>query len=217
MPCQQGHGPLHVARLEHDFVVLGAKEVRHVLGLLAFVEAELHTGRGVQVEAAGEGAQVRSLPGRDGRDRPRVDAAAEVAVHLDVGDQLSPDGLLEEPRQLLGEFFLASGMGLVVEVEVPVAMRCKGSRLAERELHPGSGGQDLDAAEERARAKEVLEGEVLDQGGGVQLRLEVGVGEQGLDLGAEEQRSTSAGGAPVEGLDAVAIAGQEKALLHAVP
>ena len=69
MPGEAGQSPLHVAGLEHHFVVLGLEQIRHVLGLRALVVAELDARGRTEVEADGKCPHERKLRGGQRRDR----------------------------------------------------------------------------------------------------------------------------------------------------
>src|SRR5205814_9229994 len=86
---------LHVAGLEDGLVMLRLELVRHELGFAALVEAELEAGRRGEVEAAGEGGDVRQRSGSKRRDAPRVHAPAQVGADGDVAHELTFDGLAE--------------------------------------------------------------------------------------------------------------------------
>src|SRR5207249_11520362 len=54
VPNQLRQYPFHVAGVHHHLVVLGLQQVREKLGAAAFVEAELQTRRGAQIESLRE-------------------------------------------------------------------------------------------------------------------------------------------------------------------
>jgi hypothetical protein len=90
-----------------------------------------------------------------------------------------------------------------------------GSAPVRGDAEQAPGGQQRDAGEQRALGEQVLEGEVLDQGLGIQLGPEGGMGEHRLDLRAEQEGPVAAG--PVERLDAEAVPGQQQLAPLGVP
>src|SRR5206468_5524817 len=123
----------------------------------------------------------------------------------DVAAQAEPDRLGEERAQLLGQL----GLGPRVDRpfgQVPVAPDLD---LAPVVAEPVAGLQAVDRLEEGLRLDRRLQyREAL-----VQVRLRRDLGEQGLDLGGEEEPAALAG--VEERLLAQAVAGQEE--LPAVP
>jgi hypothetical protein len=76
----------------------------------------------VQIKAAREGAHVRQLARRDGRDGAGVHAPAQIGPYLHIADKLPVDGLLEQAGELINVFFFSQGSFGLLEFEVPVAM-----------------------------------------------------------------------------------------------
>src|SRR5207249_9760237 len=130
-------------------------------------------GRRGEVEAAGEGGDIRQRSGSKRRDAPRVHAPAQVGADGDVAHELTFDGLAEQPIELLEVFLVRSFVVRLPQVEVPVLAEPGITALFDRE-HV-SRRQEVYAVEERPAREDVLESEVLEQVRPTQLDAERGM------------------------------------------
>ncbi len=119
-----------------------------------------------------------------------------------------------EARSSESSSSLASPMerGLGVETKLPPGMAVD---VAVAPLEKFAGQQLLDALDQSVRSGDVVEREEVGEAVEIQAARDLGVEENGLQLGAEVE--VAAAVEEVEGLDAHAVAGEDEALSLGVP
>lgn len=127
-----------------------------------------------------------------------------------VGDELGGHGLAEPPVDLLRRLLL--GTLPRVEGKLPVALDRDALLSREKEM----GGRELsDGAIDRQGRRDAVEGQVVDEGDGIDLARERRVDEEALHLRAKGEEPGVVG--VVQGLLADAVAGEEQGLQSPVP
>ncbi len=203
-------GAGHPVGAEGDEVVGQAEGTGGLLGVPGVPVDEGGAGqRGEGVHAGVRGQ------GGDGRG---VQAAAEEDADLGVGHQALGDGGLQQVGQRVDEVPLGV-VGRVGRFGQPPVAVLADAAVAQADVQQGARGHVLDAREPGRGGAVGHDGRrvqaLVGQGAGpVQFARALGVLEEGLDLGAEEDRAAL--GAVEERLDAEAVAGQDQPLLAQV-
>ena len=169
----------------------------------------------MHVKPTGKCSYVRKLRRCNSGDRPGVHAAAEVRSDVHVADKLPLDCL---PEQAVKFFNILPLINLFVrraEVVVPVAFRGRQFGLTLLKADIRTGRQHLYAGEEGPVRENVLERKVLYQGLGIQTGGVVRVGQDGLNLGSEDNLTGLEG--VIQRLDTIAITDKKESSPPAVP
>ncbi len=132
------------------------------------------------------------MPDRQGGDGGGVDAAAEEDADRDVGHEAAGHGGVEQAQELGGGLARVDAGAGVREGELPVAAHAKTLLVEHGHVR---GGELADAGEDAPGSGDVLRGEVLDDGLGVDGAGDGAVGDDGLELGAEDQAGEAESGA----------------------
>ena len=167
------------------------------------------------VEPEREGAQRRAArPAHEPDHGGRVESAGEEGPDGHVGHDMGANRVVELVAQRADELGPAAGDGQVARHggEIPERARLKAARA-----EPGAlaGQQAADAPVDRPRGGHGEPREVVGDGDGIDLARGEAGRQQGVQLRGEQQPAAVL--ADVERLDAQRVAGEEEALLRAVP
>ena len=199
---------VEVVGLDDLDAVVRVVAVGHHLRELALVELRV-----VEADRAGVDGLGREA-GHRRHHRAGVDAAGEEGAQRHLGDQAQLHRFAQ-PVHEFGAGILQAARVAEREVDVPVFLGFT-DRLAAPDGEHVRRRQLLRLAEDRARLGHVAEGEVLFHRERVDVAFQAAVGQERLELGAEEQRAVVEQRV-VQRLDAQPVPRHEQRLLVAVP
>ncbi|KWT78813.1 hypothetical protein ASN18_2802 [Candidatus Magnetominusculus xianensis] len=156
----------------------------HVVGVAGFIEARFVETDGKRLQGFGPG----ELRGQ-GRDRGGVDAATQQHPQRDIRHQASFHRQGEEFPQLLPPLLDRVGGESVegVQDELPVTM-LRGGRLVQVVQQVATGGELVDVVKDGGRGRNVTIGEIFVQTGWGNGGPDVGMSQQGRELGGEGEQ-----------------------------